>query len=199
MNEISDYYSRNADRLIDRYEKLAPQAVHAAWIHLVPETRSRILDVGAGSGRDAAWFAGLGHCVIAVEPADNLRKKAIALHSRADVRWIKDRLPGLNLVHRLNAGFDVILVSAVWMHLTQTDRPRAFESLYTLLNPAGILIISIRYGPVAGRPAMFPATGSEIGNLARQLGLDVVINVQNDDLYHRTEVRWETVVLRRQN
>ena len=33
MNDIIDNYSANADRLIERYEKLAPEAVHAAWKH----------------------------------------------------------------------------------------------------------------------------------------------------------------------
>ncbi len=197
MNDIIDYYSANADRLIERYEKLAPEALHAAWKHLMPEVKSRILDVGAGSGRDAAWFAVSGHHVVAVEPADHLREKAIALHPHHTVQWINDRLPDLKLVHRLNWGFDVILVSAVWMHLAEPDRVRAFESLYTLLNPAGILIISFRNGTAADGPAMYPVTVAEIRDMARLFKLGVLIDIQNDDMYNRTDVRWQTVVMRR--
>ena len=199
MSETIDYYSRHAEQLAQRYEKLEPQTVHAAWRHLVPASKSRILDVGAGSGRDAAWFAGLGHRVVAVEPADNLREKAIALHPHDAIQWVNDRLPDLKTIHRLKPGFDVILVSAVWMHLAQSDRPRAFESLYTLLNPGGILVISIRKGQTADGPAMLPVTGEEIRNLARQFEMDDVINIKNNDLYNRTEVQWETAVLKRQN
>ena len=113
MNDIIDNYSANADRLIERYEKLAPEAVHAAWKHLLPDSKSRILDVGAGSGRDAAWLAGYGHSVVAVEPADNLRQKAISLHPHDAIHWINDRLPDLNEVHRLEQDFDVKWETAV--------------------------------------------------------------------------------------
>ena len=197
MNEIIEYYSRHSEQLTGRYEKLPPQAVHAAWKHLLPDSKSRILDVGAGSGRDAAWLAERGHCVVAVEPADNLRKKAIGLHPHDAIHWVNDRLPDLKEIHRLEQVFDVILVSAVWMHLPQSDRLGAFDSLYTLLDPAGIMIISFRNSPLVERPVMYPVTGAEIPDLARQFRLDVVINIQNDDMFNRTEVRWQTVVMRR--
>ena len=199
MSETIDYYSRHAEQLAQRYEKLEPQTVHAAWKHLLPDSKSRILDVGAGSGRDAAWFAGRGHRVVAVEPADNLRKKAIGLHPHDAIHWVNDRLPDLKEVHRLEQVFDVILVSAVWMHLAHSDRSGAFDSLYTLLDPAGIMIIGFRKGTAADGPAMYPVTGDEIRHLAEQCGLDVIINIQNDDLYNRTEVQWETIVLKRDN
>jgi 2-polyprenyl-3-methyl-5-hydroxy-6-metoxy-1,4-benzoquinol methylase len=197
MGEIIKYYSRHSEQLISRYEKLTPQEVHAAWKHLLPDSKSRILDVGAGSGRDAAWLARRGHSVVAVEPADNLRKKAIGLHPHNAIHWVNDRLPDLKEVHRLAQVFDVILLSAVWMHLRQSDRSGAFDSLYTLLDPAGIMIISFRNSPHADRPVMYPVTGAEILDLARQFKLDVVINIQNDDMFNRAEVVWQTVVMRR--
>jgi protein-L-isoaspartate O-methyltransferase len=199
MNEIIKYYSRHSEQLTSRYEKLTPQAVHAAWKHLLPDSKSRILDVGAGSGRDAAWLAGRGHSVVAVEPADNLRKKAIGLHPHSTIHWVNDRLPDLKEVHRLAHVFDVILLSAVWMHLPQSDRLGAFDSLYTLLDPAGIMIISFRKGTAADGPAVYPVTGDEIRNLAGRYGLHVIINIQNNDLYNRTEFQWETIVLKRDN
>ena len=199
MNEIIDYYSNHSEQLTSRYEKLRSQAVHAVWKHLLPDSKSQILDVGAGSGRDAAWLAGRGHSVVAVEPADNLRNKAIHLHPHGAINWVNDRLPELKEVHRLELVFDVILVSAVWMHLAPSDRQQAFGSLYTLLDPAGIMVISFRKGTAADGPSVYALTGDEIRNLARQYGLDVVINIQNDDLYNRTEVQWETIVLKRQN
>ena len=197
MNEIIEYYSKHSEWLINRYEKLAPQALHAAWKHLLPDSQSMILDVGAGSGRDAAWLAEIGHSVVAVEPADNLRKKAIGLHSCDAIHWVNDWLPDLKEIHRLEQVFDVILVSAVWMHLAESDRAQAFESLYKLLAPAGIMIISFRNSPHVDRPAMYPVTGAEIRDMGRQFKLSVVINVQNDDLYNRADVRWQTVVMRR--
>jgi protein-L-isoaspartate O-methyltransferase len=199
MNDIIEYYSQNAERLTKRYEELSPQRIHEPWVHLIPQSKSNILDVGAGSGRDAAWFADFDHSVVAVEPADNLRQKAISEHPDDGILWINDRLPDLKKVHRLNRGFDVIMVSAVWMHLAPSDRPRAFESLHTLLNPAGLLIISFRKGLSPKRPAMYPVAANEIRDLARQVELNVVAEFQSEDMYHRAKVRWQTVVLKRCN
>jgi hypothetical protein len=51
-------------------------------------------------------------------------------------RWLDDRLPGLQACHALGVVFDVILVSAVWMHLPPDERERGFRKLITLLRPA---------------------------------------------------------------
>ena len=199
MNDIIDYYSQNAVRLTQRYEELSPERVHAAWVHLLPRSKSDVLDVGAGSGRDAAWLAGCDHRVVAVEPADHLRQKAMSVHPDHGIHWINDTLPDLKAVRNLKRSFDVILVSAVWMHLAQSHRPRALKSLHTLLKTDGLLIISFRKGPTPDRPAMFPVTAHEIRDLARQFELFVVAEFKNDDLYHRAGVRWEIVVLKRRN
>ncbi len=50
---------------------------HQAVLHLIPTAPSRVLDVGAGMGRDTAALAALGHSVVAVEPVDELRAAVI--------------------------------------------------------------------------------------------------------------------------
>ena len=65
-------YDINVDALFERYESREAAGIHAPWFHLFPQAPARILDIGAGTGRDAAWFATLGHSVLAVEPTDAL-------------------------------------------------------------------------------------------------------------------------------
>jgi protein-L-isoaspartate O-methyltransferase len=50
----------------------------------------RILDIGSGSGRDAAYFAKQGHEVTAVEPVREMRLTAEKLHGKQRIRWIDD-------------------------------------------------------------------------------------------------------------
>ena len=40
-------------------------------------------------------------------------------------QWLDDSLPDFQVTQRLGLSFDVILLSAVWMHLPPADRPRA--------------------------------------------------------------------------
>ena len=42
---------------VNQYEGLAFADVHRDVLHLFPATPSRVLDIGAGTGRDAAAFA----------------------------------------------------------------------------------------------------------------------------------------------
>jgi 2-polyprenyl-3-methyl-5-hydroxy-6-metoxy-1,4-benzoquinol methylase len=83
----------------------------------LPAPPASVLDVGAGSGRDAAWLAGKGYSVLAVEPSATMREEAQGRHAVPSIVWMDDRLPSLDAVLRLGAAFDLILVSAVWMHV----------------------------------------------------------------------------------
>jgi protein-L-isoaspartate O-methyltransferase len=48
------HYEQNALQLVTQYESLAFEDAHAALLDLLPEQSATVLDVGAGSGRDAA-------------------------------------------------------------------------------------------------------------------------------------------------
>ncbi|NMV25720.1 class I SAM-dependent methyltransferase, partial [Vibrio parahaemolyticus] len=102
--------------------------VHASWRAFWPQARDRVLDVGAGSGRDAKWMAEHGCEVIAIEPAQALLRFGKS-YCGDSVTWLEDGLPKLEKVINLGFRFDLILVSAVWMHLAPTHRERAFRKL----------------------------------------------------------------------
>ncbi len=133
-------YEGEAGRaLAEQYESVDPAVLHQALIPHLPPAPAAILDVGAGSGRDAAWLANLGHSVLAVEPSATMRAEGQRRHPLPRISWASDTLPGLEAVFRLSTAFDVILLSAVWMHIPPADRPRAFRKLVTLLKPGGTL------------------------------------------------------------
>ena len=70
-------YDADGPVLAARYESLRAEDVHAAFLGLLPRGSDLLaLDVGAGSGRDAAWLRGLGFEVVAVEPARGMREAA---------------------------------------------------------------------------------------------------------------------------
>jgi len=97
-----------------------------------------------GSGRDAKALAKRGWQVIDVEPADRLRALGQAHTIGNDISWLNDTLPSLNLVLHLSQRFQLILVSAVWMHLDHDEQQRALRVLSSLLAPGVILVITCR-------------------------------------------------------
>ena len=91
---------------------------------------------GAGSGRDAAWFAANGYKVVAAEPSAGMRDAGKALHRSPDIRWMDDALPAAEKVLRSKLTFDLIWLSAVWMHVPAGTRARAFRKLVSVMSPA---------------------------------------------------------------
>jgi SAM-dependent methyltransferase len=123
----------------------------------LPARPAAVLDVGAGSGRDASWLSALGYDVVAVEPSAEMRSIAQEHHAGKPIRWIADSLPVLQVTFRTGLSFDLILLSAVWMHVAPSDRARAFRKLINLLKPGGILAITLRHGPAEADRGIHPS------------------------------------------
>jgi SAM-dependent methyltransferase len=140
------YEGKAGRALAARYETVDPAVLHQALIPHLPPAPAAVLDVGAGSGRDASWLAGQGYSVLAVEPSATMRAEGHRRHPRPNITWMADSLPGLDAVFGLGAAFDVILLSAIWMHIPPGDRPRSFRKLVTLLKPGGTLAVTLRLG-----------------------------------------------------
>ncbi|MEN9315691.1 MAG: hypothetical protein RIS35_2084 [Pseudomonadota bacterium] len=196
IHDPGAWYDSHAPELARSYEAIDPAQLHA-WLHdLLPTPGAAALDVGAGTGRDAAWLESLGFEVVAVEPSAAMRAQATALHPDATVRWIADALPRLPEARRLGMRFDLILLSAVWMHVPEADRAAAFDTLMTLLTPGGLLAITLRLGPSAPERGMHPVTEAEVERLAQERGAHVQRRVEAEDRQGRGEVRWVQVAVR---
>lgn len=144
---MTDPYSQQADRFFAQYQSVRFADVHRSWLGHLPSQPGFAMDVGAGSGRDAVALAEMGWDVLAVEPAAGLRRLGERASASKNVQWLDDALPELGKVRALGYRFNLILVSAVWMHLKPADRERAFRILTELLAPGGMLVITLRHGP----------------------------------------------------
>ncbi|BAM88688.1 conserved hypothetical protein [Bradyrhizobium oligotrophicum S58] len=175
-------YAAEADSLFVRYESIPSEQAHAAVLHLLPKAPARVLDIGAGTGRDAAWFAGLGHQVVAVEPTDALRIRAIQLHASPAIIWVDDCLPELATLAARGEQFDLVMLTAVLMHLDDGQRRRALPNIAARVAPGGMLIMALRHGPVPPGRRMFEIDAESIVEPARQLGLALELNRHGESL-----------------
>lgn len=197
-DDVIATYDAQAAELAHRYDQ---QALLAAYRPiedvLEPSTPDALaLDVGAGSGRDAAWLVSMGYEVVAVEPSTGMRNEGVRRHSDDKIRWLDDRLPALSRVHELGLAFDLILLSAVWQHIAPNDRQRAFRKLTALLKPGGLMLMTLRQGPAPQDRPMHPVTLTEVEAFARGFGLEVFKVADQEDELSRADVRWTTVLLR---
>ncbi|MEL7112124.1 MAG: class I SAM-dependent methyltransferase [Pseudomonadota bacterium] len=164
-------YAEEVDQLFVRYEIRDPAAIHAPWAEFIPRPPANIVDIGAGTGRDAAWLASLGHNVVAAEPTDALRTRAAEVHPDPTITWVDDILPGIPELRARGETYDMILMHAVWMHLTEDERRVGMANVASLLSKGGRLFMSQRHGPIPEGRRMFDVSGDETIALAAPLGL----------------------------
>lgn len=75
MQDVLEGYAAVATAdFIAAYEGLSPESIYEHVIDLLPDRSIKIADIGAGTGRDAAWLAAKGHDILAIEPVRELRE-----------------------------------------------------------------------------------------------------------------------------
>src|SRR5690554_3175731 len=191
-------YNKNAQKFFTQYQSLTFEQVHSDWLPQLYKKTGLALDVGAGSGRDALALAERGWDVVAVEPAAELRRLGEAATAHRSIQWVDDSLPDLSEIRKLSYRFDLVLVSAVWMHLPPTYRERAFRILTELLAPSGMLVITLRHGPGDGERQFYEVSKAELDSFARHRAVMPVPlpDMPRADQLKREDVWWETAVYR---
>ncbi|MER0449701.1 class I SAM-dependent methyltransferase [Streptomyces sp. Edi4] len=190
-------YAEAADLLAAQYESVSFDEVHREVLHLLPGRPGAVLDIGAGSGRDAAALAALGHRAVAVEPTAELRSLGQRIHAGQAIEWVDDALPELGVLRGRRERFEVVLLTAVWMHLDERERGQAMRSVAELSAPESQLFLTLRHGPVPAGRRMFDVSPDETVRLARRHGLTPVHLGEREDLHGRSGVRWSHLVLRK--
>jgi hypothetical protein len=128
-------------------------------------------------GRDAAALASMGHSVVAVEPVDELRAAAINFYPASSVVWLDDSLPELCLVREWANTFNVVMVTAVWLHLDEVQRRRGMSTISDLLVDGGLVIMSLRHKPFPKGRRMFNVSAVDTIGLAGAHRLQLLLNV----------------------
>uniref|UniRef100_A4Y9K8 Methyltransferase type 11 n=1 Tax=Shewanella putrefaciens (strain CN-32 / ATCC BAA-453) TaxID=319224 RepID=A4Y9K8_SHEPC len=207
-----EFYNENACDLAQQYLSKSFEEVHQSWAEFLPSIISnpnaRILDLGAGSGRDAKYLADFAQeihleqnniQVLAVEPATELLKLGQQTTAGTKVKWLSDSLPALSSVTKLEVSFDLILLSAVWMHIAPSDQARAIRKLANILKPGGKIVISLRHGQTEEdftKRRMYVVCADELKKLASNVGLFCKLETPKEtDKLGRNHVSWQTVVL----
>ncbi|WP_241844718.1 class I SAM-dependent methyltransferase [Kitasatospora sp. CB01950] len=188
-------YADAAEGLVEQYESVSFAEVHREMLHLFPTRPAAVLDIGAGSGRDAAALAAAGHRVTAAEPTAAMRALGRARHAHHPVDWVDDALPQLPVLTARADRYELILLTAVWMHLDPDQRAAAMATVARLLADDGRIVLSLRHGPVPPGRRMFPVDAPETVALARANGLAPLHLAHREDPHARAGVSWTYLAL----
>jgi SAM-dependent methyltransferase len=186
----TENYDVEAPELLKRYESISFADAHAPVLHLIPRAPCRTLDIGAGTGRDTAGLVALGHSVVAIEPTEELRRGAMLLHPSPMIEWLDDSLPRLAAVRARKEEFDLVMLTAVWMHLDEAQRQLAMPNVSALVRDGGTVIMSLRHGPIPPGRRMFEVTAQETVALAQRSNLCCTLNREAAPSLRQPGVSW---------
>jgi SAM-dependent methyltransferase len=175
--------------------------LHQDFLPFIPEKASRLLDLGAGIGRDASVFSKMGHSVVAVEPTEEFQIAGKKLYHSLTIEWIDDSLPRLSLLGNHANQFDFILASGVWHHLTNEEQFSAMLRIAQLLKLNGIFALTLRHGPPGAGTHIFPTSGKQTIKDAHHCGLTKVLCLENQPslMKNKEKVSWTKLVFLKQN
>ncbi len=194
------FYARNARSRAMAYEQAEQSDIHALIQSLV-DPDAAILDIGAGSGRDAAMLAAAGCRVTITDGCPEMLAEALRLHpeladsARLAVFPLNPEDPLLCL------RFDLVLCSGLIMHLTDGELALLAGQMVRMINPGGTLLLSHSNGREKFEGArdeygrlMIERNGDEIIHLMTSNGFTQKNQLRTADGMGRSGLYWITHV-----
>ena len=196
------FYEANAAEAVADYEAVDFSSVLQPVLeHL--SAGARVLEIGCGSGRDAAALLARGCDVTATDASDAMLTQAAARHPELQDRLLRYAVPGP--LPFASHSFDAVIAMALIMHLAFEDIGKAFGEIVRVLKPHGIFAYSVNTERVGLDERGYDDRGryftclstADWEQLHTEAGFETVSLSKERDLIERTGVSWVSFIARR--
>lgn len=196
------YYNKNAEFISSRYESV--ESPLKQFISEIIKPGYSVLDIGCGSGRDLTFLNEKGCSVTGIDPSEELLAEAKKQHPELAEKLYKGSLPD-DLKAITNNKFDVILLSAVIMHLNDKSLKDSVGELKKNLNENGLIVISHcisrqsldKKNRESNGRLFIIRTSEQVENLLKEAGLTLLKKITRKDSLQREGIIWETLFFAR--
>ncbi len=202
MSRTLDYYNEHASEVAAMYEVVDFRSLRDRFVAmLVPG--ARILDVGSGSGRDAAALVAAGFDVTMVDGSAGLLREAQRLHPELSGRTHCVALPGT--LPFGDDSFDAVTAWAILMHLERDELPATFAEIARVCRPEGVFAYSVNTQRSGLDEESRDDRGRRFTCTSRQeweryhatAGFRTEMAEETEDIVGRPGIRWVTFIARR--
>ena len=89
--------------------------------------------------------------------------------------------------------FDLIVLSAVWMHVKPDERQQALATLASLLKPGGRIYLTLRIGPSEPARGIYRVSEEALHDQLAEISLEAEKLDEQADLLGRSNIRWVAI------
>jgi len=188
------YYDSQAKEISGQYERLEMSFLMDVLIKHFRNAK-RVLEIGSGSGRDAAYLMREGFVITGLEGSVAMIREAEKLHPELKGRILYAVLP--DEWPRFEQPFEAMFSIATLMHFPKEGIEKILRQCRNVLLPDSPVFISVsgkREEKGTGR--YFNEMGKdEWENVFRGTGYEIISVEENNDVTGR-KIRWYTFLLR---
>lgn len=191
-NKTIDYYNSNAAQYFSNTVNVDMTECCERFLKYVV-SGGRIIDIGAGSGRDIKYFKDNGYTVEGIDASEEMCRLA-AVYTGVTVRC--ERIQGWNPQEK----YDGIWANASLLHLSITEIEDFIRRAVDYLNPNGALYISMKKGIQTGQDSngrFFTGFSEEKVQqiIENSTALEIIDMWITEDGLGRNEAKWLNVIL----
>lgn len=133
-----DYYQENAQNFYDGTVNVNMDELYDRFLKYIPD-KSKILDVGCGSGRDTKAFLNKGYDVVAMDASSEMVERASQL---TNTEVLHRTFLQVEEVNR----YDAIWCCASLLHANRVELPQTMRCITNSLKYGGYWYLSFKYG-----------------------------------------------------
>lgn len=147
INKTIETYDKIAEQYFLRWQDRSPIESHferfIAMLRAYDLGSSPILDIGCGPGFDSNRFRNEGFRVISIDLSSQMLAFASTqypgLYIKADMRFLP-----------FSDGIGGLWIAASFLHVPKTDVLTTLQNFYSVLQPGGLIYLSLKIGDSAG-------------------------------------------------
>jgi len=196
-----EYYDSNAGRCAARYESADMSHLDHLLLRHLPERGARVLELGCGSGREAAFLHRSGYDVRGVDASQPMIEEALRRHPELAGRLSCGAVPLPEHSPLLSDSFDAIIAIALLMHVPDAELFETILQCKRMLRPSGVVFISVSVaraggdaeGRDPGRRLFRERPVEELQLLFERLGFRLAARYQTPDSLERGML-WHALV-----
>ena len=196
MKSILDFYNKNAMELSCKYESAQMEFIHSLLLKTFPQ-KSSLLELGCGSGRDAAFMVSNGFKLTAIDGSAEMIRMALLHHPQLNGFLYKKRIP--DELDFAEESFDGIYSIAMLMHFSYSELTVIFEKINCMMKKKSKFLFSVSVNRKQDDTERYfnKFTKNDWIELGKKYNMKILFLHISDDGLGREEIQWFTCIMKK--